>query len=151
MEEEDPEFYREVFVPNFPRQDAYLAGELRHEDDPPSAWMESLFVKPEHRGRGHARRLIGRFLKEADEHCYPTRGKVNANEKPDDFRWKLGAGGVTSSQIYPTELEPEEFNDRQERLLDLYDDFGFEVERSSEDSEGRRYYWIFRDPKCSLE
>jgi GNAT superfamily N-acetyltransferase len=151
MKGEDPEFHREVFAPNFPRQDAYLAGELRHEEEPPSAWMESLFVKPRFRGRGYARRLISRFLEEADGHCYPTHGKVDANEKPDDFRWRLGEGGRTSSPNYPAELEPAEFNERQERLLDLYDDFGFEVVRSAEDPERRRYYWISRGAQCSLE
>jgi GNAT superfamily N-acetyltransferase len=147
VRETEPEFYR-AFVENTPRQDGYLFGSLAHAADPPRAVIESLFVKPRFRGRGYARRLISRFLEEADGHCYPVYGRVAANEKPEDFRWKLGEGGRTSSPNYPSELEPGEFNERQGLLLDLYDDFGFEVTGSGEDSEGRQYYWGRREARC---
>lgn len=147
----DPAFLP-TLIENTPYQRAYLFGTLNHNLSEPFAWLESMFVKKPFRSRGYATRMMGAMLKDVDKHCYDTHGKVNANEKVDDFTWKLGEGGRSEKwgTDYGIDLPVAEYNERQERLVHFYERFGFKVTEEFVGSDGRRHVRIMRPKQCEL-
>jgi ribosomal protein S18 acetylase RimI-like enzyme len=128
------------------KQIGYIYGYIltRHPD--PYAVMDILYVKKGFRNRGYGKELIKRFIKENDD--YEIWAKVNANEKPEDFVWKIKGGGYSKSRGKHYQMKKpfsiEEFNKRQKRLVAIYKQFGFKIDEERKDSEGRKYYLLKR-------
>ena len=150
LKKDDPKFYEEA-TNNIPYQRAYLFGILWHTHLEPQAYLESMHVKKNYRNRGYATEMMTEMLKDVDAYCYPTYGRVTANEKVDDFTWDLSGGkSLIHGYNYGIELSVEEYNQRQEKLLNFYKRFGFDVVEKSTYSDGRNAFVIKRPNQCDI-
>lgn len=156
IKEDDPVFYKKM-INNIPYQRAYLYGHLWHNHPDPHAYLNSMHVKKQYRHRGYATEMLEDILKDIDDICYPAFGRIVTNEKPDDFIWDF-TGGKTSDPMYGRygeytygmDLSVEEFNKRQEKLLNFYEKFGFKAIETITEYDGKKEYIIKRPNQCKL-
>ena len=68
----------------------------------PGLWLEDLFVKPEHRGNGHGKKLLSSLARLAVErdYCKLEWAVLNWNEPAIKFYQSLGAGPMDDWTVY---------------------------------------------------